>query len=226
MGFTKLDERILQSSIMAEDPKTFKVWIALLAACRENGVAYTSTVYLQAICHMTETAVTHAIERLSSPDAASRSLADEGRRIRRVDGGFEIINYTVYREASVRDIEAERKRVYREKKEGCPGQSRTVQGRSASASASDLFSKFLNTLTQADKDAWKVAYPACDIDLEIAKSMEWVKANPAKGRKSNWRKFLNGWLARTQDSGGTKNGSGKPDRLAGVKEWANQRGIK
>jgi hypothetical protein len=75
---------------------------------------------------------------------------------------------------------------------------------SASASASDLLDRFLNTLAGADKDAWKKAYPACDIDIEIAKAREWVKANPAKGRKSNYRKFINSWLSRSQDGGGTK----------------------
>lgn len=110
MGFTKLDEQILQSSIMAEDPKTFKVWIALLAACRENGIAYISTTYLQAICHMTDLAVNKAIERLLSPDPASRSITDEGRRIRKVDGGFEIINYIVYRDISLKDAEEDDKK--------------------------------------------------------------------------------------------------------------------
>jgi hypothetical protein len=75
---------------------------------------------------------------------------------------------------------------------------------SASASASDLLDRFLNTLTEADRSAWKKAYPACDIEIEIAKAREWVKANPAKGRKSNYRKFINGWLSRSQDGGGTK----------------------
>jgi hypothetical protein len=136
MGFTKLDERILQSSIMAEDPKTFKIWIAMLAACRENGIAYVSTTYLQAICHMTDIAVNKAIERLSSPDSASRSIADEGRRIRKVDGGFEIINYILYRDVSLKNAEAERKRLYRKKISECPDNVPTCPDSSASASAS------------------------------------------------------------------------------------------
>ena len=42
MGFTKLDEVILKSSIMAEPSDTFKVWICILAACDENGLAAVS----------------------------------------------------------------------------------------------------------------------------------------------------------------------------------------
>jgi len=46
--------------------------------------------------------------------------------------------------------------------------------------------------------AWREAYPALDIPTELAKAKEWIKANP-KNRKSNWRRFLNGWLNRGQD---------------------------
>jgi hypothetical protein len=64
-----------------------------------------------------------AIKRLSSPDPASRSTVAKGRRIRRVDGGFEVINYHVYRSTSLRDAEAERKRLYRQKRKGSPSNS-------------------------------------------------------------------------------------------------------
>lgn len=136
MGFTKLDERILQSSIMAESPTTFKVWIALLAACRENGIAYVSAVYLSSICHLPIGKVEDAIGRLESPDEHSRSLADEGRRIRRVDGGYEIINYIAYRDVSLKDAEAERKRLYRQRHKECPDKMGHCPDASASASAS------------------------------------------------------------------------------------------
>ena len=75
---------------------------------------------------------------------------------------------------------------------------------SAYASASFLFEEFLKTITEADREGWKKAYPACDLDIEIAKAGEWVKAEPAKGRKSNWRKFLIGWFNRSQNAGGTR----------------------
>jgi len=136
MGFTKLDERILQSSIMAESATTFKVWIALLAACRENGIAYVSAVYLSSICHLSMSKVEDSLKKLEGPDEHSRSLADDGRRIRRVDGGYEVINYAVYRDFSLRDAEAERKRLYRQRVKGCPDNVPLCPDSSASASAS------------------------------------------------------------------------------------------
>jgi hypothetical protein len=121
---------------MAESPTTFKVWIALLAACRESGIAYVSSVYLSSICHLPQGKVEDALRHLESPDEHSRSLADDGRRIRRVDGGYEIINYVVYRDFSLKDAEAERKRLYRQRLKGCPDIVPKCPDPSASVSAS------------------------------------------------------------------------------------------
>jgi hypothetical protein len=59
-------------------------------------------------------------------------------------------------------------------------------------------------IKEEDIESWKSAYPACDIDLELKRMVEWLKSNPAKARKSNYRKFITGWLSRTQDRGGTR----------------------
>jgi hypothetical protein len=135
MGFTKLDEGILLSSIMQEDSDTFKVWIALLAACKEDGIARVSSVGISAVCFLTLETVKKSLEKLSSPDSESRSLNDDGRRIERIDGGFKIINYHKYRELSLKEREAQRKWNSRHKSE-MSGSVRTTPDSSASASAS------------------------------------------------------------------------------------------
>lgn len=125
MAFTKLDRGLLQSSILAEDPETFKVWIIFLAACDEDGVARVSPVYVSSIAHLSMESVEASIKRLSAPDPSSRSTVAKGRRLRRVDGGFEVVNYHVYRSTSLRDAEAERKRLYRQKRKKSPSDSPT-----------------------------------------------------------------------------------------------------
>ena len=45
-------------------------------------------------------------------------------------------------------------------------------------------------ITPADREAWATAYPACTLDIELVRATEWLKANPTKARKSNWRRFL------------------------------------
>ena len=74
-----------------------------------------------------------------------------------------------------------------------------------------------------DKKAWAAAYPACDVDVELARAGEWIIANPAKGRKSNYRRFIVNWLARTQDRGGTsRNGSRGAETADYFDDWAKK----
>jgi len=54
-----------------------------------------------------------------------------------------------------------------------------------------------------DIESWKVAYPACDVEADIARASAWLVANPAK-RKKNVCRFLIHWLARTQEHGGDR----------------------
>jgi len=42
----------------------------------------------------------------------------------------------------------------------------------------------------------KKAYPAVDLHQEIEKMRAWLKANPAKGRKKLWGRFVQGWVSR------------------------------
>lgn len=50
---------------------------------------------------------------------------------------------------------------------------------------------------------WERAYPACDIETELAKMAAWLLANPTK-RKSQYERFITNWLSRSQDRGGTR----------------------
>lgn len=70
---------------------------------------------------------------------------------------------------------------------------------------------FVN-LPESTRLAWERAFPACDIDAELAKAHAWMLANPTK-IKSNWDRFAVNWLKRAQDSGGTnrKAPNNRPD---------------
>jgi hypothetical protein len=66
-------------------------------------------------------------------------------------------------------------------------------------------------ITDADHAEWLQAYPAADLPVELAKAHQWLKANPKKARKSNWRKWLTTtWLTRCQDRGGTHREAARP----------------
>jgi len=58
-------------------------------------------------------------------------------------------------------------------------------------------------VTDADRSEWATAFPGAVLDTELAKATAWLRANPKRCGKRNWRRFLVGWLQRCQDKGGT-----------------------
>ena len=55
-----------------------------------------------------------------------------------------------------------------------------------------------------DISKWSALYPAVDILAELRKMAGWLDANPTRRKtKSGIRRFVNGWLAKEQDRGGS-----------------------
>jgi len=60
------------------------------------------------------------------------------------------------------------------------------------------------SITQEQVAEWSELYPAVDVMLELRNIKAWAKANPKKRKtKGGALRFVNGWLAREQDKGGT-----------------------
>lgn len=52
---------------------------------------------------------------------------------------------------------------------------------------------------------WRETYPAVDVELELRRMVAWLDSNPTKRKtRRGIERFINSWLARTQDSGGSK----------------------
>jgi hypothetical protein len=79
-------------------------------------------------------------------------------------------------------------------------------------------------ISDADRAEWSQAYPAADLPVELAKATQWLKANPKKARKSNWRRWLTTvWLSKCQDRGGTHREPGRrPDEKPPPQVWRDQ----
>jgi len=58
-------------------------------------------------------------------------------------------------------------------------------------------------ITDADRSEWVAAFPGAVLDQELAKATAWLRANPTRAGRRNWRSFLVRWLSRCQDKGGT-----------------------
>ncbi len=67
---------------------------------------------------------------------------------------------------------------------------------------------------EADIIAWQKTYPAIDVHQELMAMESWCDANPAKRKtKQGIKRFINAWLARAQDKGGSPQVKAKSDRL-------------
>ena len=58
-------------------------------------------------------------------------------------------------------------------------------------------------ITPQDRAEWAEAFPGAVLEQELAKATAWLKANPQRAGRRNWRAFLVRWLGRCQDKGGT-----------------------
>jgi hypothetical protein len=54
--------------------------------------------------------------------------------------------------------------------------------------------------TEKDITDWKLMYSHIDLQVETLKAAQWLKNNPSKNNKKQWRKFLSGWFGRANDS--------------------------
>lgn len=78
-------------------------------------------------------------------------------------------------------------------------------------------------ITDADRQGWAEAYPGAVLAQELAKAGEWLKANPKRAGKRNWRAFIVGWLQRCQNQGGTVREPGRrPEDKPPPKVWRDQ----
>jgi hypothetical protein len=106
VGFTKLFSTIIHSTVWRTDMHVKVVWVTLLAMADRNGRVWASVPGLADAARVSLKQCTEALDVLLSPDEWSRTKTDEGRRIKEIDGGWELLNYLKYRE--MRDEEERR----------------------------------------------------------------------------------------------------------------------
>lgn len=110
MSFAKLDSGIVNSTLWVQPDDVLRVWIWMLSQADANGVVRTAAPALALVCMKTVGRIREILALLESPDPDSRSGNDDGRRLRKVEGGWQIINYAAYRERRSEEATRERKR--------------------------------------------------------------------------------------------------------------------
>jgi hypothetical protein len=119
MSFFPLDRNITSSSVwLFCTPAELKVWLYLLTQANRVGVVDESTAVIAFRCNLPTATVEGAIEHFLSPDPASRTKTNDGRRLERSgDSKLLILNYSEYQN---KDYSTPRTRRYRLKQETVP----------------------------------------------------------------------------------------------------------
>jgi hypothetical protein len=119
--YSKLCSSITESSVWCEPTATRITWIALLAMKDMHGRVFASVPGMANRARVTVEEAQKALDCFLAPDPHSRTKDFEGRRIREIDGGWELINHNKYRdmvdEVHQKAMAAERQRRHRAKKE-------------------------------------------------------------------------------------------------------------
>lgn len=110
LSFVKLDCGILDSSLWCESPETVKVWITMLAMATPRGIVEATAPGIARRAMLSIDAVARALETFESPDQNSRSTAEDGKRLKRVDGGYLILSYERYRDKDHTATDRQRRR--------------------------------------------------------------------------------------------------------------------
>jgi hypothetical protein len=210
-NYTKLFSTIVTSTIWQEPDRTRIVWITMLALSDKNGEIHASIPGLARIAGVPTEACEEAINAFLSPDKYSRTPEHEGRRIAKIDGGWELLNFEKYRQlASTADTlakNATRQKRFRERNAKVTDSNASVTHDNATVTANTVkaeaeadtkaVKKPPAVATQSD-DEWLrglqtvLAYEHLNVAAEYSRAKVWCETN----RRQCTRKFFTNWLNR------------------------------
>jgi hypothetical protein len=219
-SFTKLFSSITDSSIWSEDSDTKVVWVTLLAMADSKGRISAAIPGVSKRSGVNLKKTEEALIKFESPDKYSRSTDFEGRRIAKIDGGWQLLNYEKYREmrndSERKEYIKEYMREYRARTKNVNKNVNNVneckppltqaeaeaeaEKKKIAVSASPQqpeASKRINLATEAFLDSLKPLYPGVDIKREINKMTAWMLTPRGKGKRLTQR-FVVNWLNRCE----------------------------
>jgi hypothetical protein len=96
--YTKLWNLILESTVWQSTNDFRVLWITLLAKKEQDHIVRSTIPKLADDCHITNERCEEFLEKLMSPDKYSGSPEFEGRRLRKVEGGWLVLNGQKYQD--------------------------------------------------------------------------------------------------------------------------------
>jgi hypothetical protein len=80
-----------------------------------------------------------------------------------------------------------------------------------------------HTVSADDIETYQALYAAIDVDQELKKMAGWLLSNPKKRKtKQGIKRFVNSWLSRAQDRGGSPDSVGSTyaaDNIGAIDHW-------
>lgn len=194
-SFTKLFSSITASTIWCEPNHVRIVWITMLSMADQHGNVAASIPGLAAIARVSVEECRQSIKLFLAPDTDSRTKAHEGRRIAEIEGGWNMLNYTFYREK----MDKENRREY---------QADWVKNK---RNANTTVDKCRQVLTQAEAEA---EAELKSNGLKIAPFEETWKVYPKRAGNNPKQDALKAWTARR------KAGATAEEMHAGTERYA------
>jgi hypothetical protein len=97
MHFNKLFSTLTSSTIWDESKETRLVWVTMLAMADGKGQVHAAIPGLAHQSRVTTAECQEALRVLMAPDPFSRTKDFDGRRIKEIDGGWQLLNHGKYR---------------------------------------------------------------------------------------------------------------------------------
>ena len=162
-GYTKLFSSIVTSTVWREPDHVRIVWVTMLALSDRWGVVEASVPGLADMARVSISQCQKALRVLSSPDKHSRTQENDGRRIREIDGGWELLNHGKYRDK----MSVDERRAYNAMK-----QRESRAKRAVSLTVNDKSATSAHTEAEADPDTEKIKPSRASRSTEVPDGFE------------------------------------------------------
>lgn len=97
-GFTLLWSKMLYSSIWVKGTKEDKlIWVTILMMKDREGMVHSSVPGLARMAGVTDLECQACLKKFLNPDVDDSSKVEEGRKLREVAGGWQVVNHDLYR---------------------------------------------------------------------------------------------------------------------------------
>ncbi len=208
-GYTKLFSQIVTSTIWQEPNDCRVLWITMLALKDDKSLCPATVPYLAKACNLSIEQTETYLEQFQNPDPYSRSQEFEGRRIRKVDGGWLILNGQKYRDAlrsfERKDYIREKVREHRVNKRKQGKQGKPISDTDTKADSDPNPLKIERESIPPDPEDLKKYFIENGSDINEAqacyafyKSKGWIVG---KTPMKSWRGSAAGWILRERKKG-------------------------